>query len=66
MVSALVSAEGLVKEAFVEVSSSFPRLDEAALAAVRAWRFVPAKRAGVTVELRHQIPIRFELNEIPD
>jgi protein TonB len=64
MISALVSVEGLVKEAFVEVSSGFPRLDEAALAAVRAWRFVPAKRAGVTVEIRHRIPLRFELDVI--
>jgi len=66
MVSALVSAEGFVKEAFVEASSGFPRLDEAAVAAVRAWRFVPAKRAGVTVELRHRIPIRFELDVMSD
>jgi len=65
MVSVLVTAEGLVKEAFVEQSSGFPRLDEAAVAAVRAWRFVPAKRRGVNVEMRHRIPIRFELDLIP-
>jgi protein TonB len=62
LISALVTAEGLVKEAFVEVSSGFPRLDEAALSAVRAWRFVPAKRLDVIVEMRHRIPIRFELD----
>lgn len=62
IVSALVSIEGLVKQAFVEVSSGFPRLDEAALAAVLGWRFVPAQRAGVIVETRHQIPVRFELD----
>lgn len=62
LVSALVTAEGVVKEAFVEVSSGFPRLDEAAVEAVRAWRFVPAKRRGDPVEMRHRIPIRFELD----
>lgn len=66
MVSALVSVDGLVKDAFVEVSSGFSRLDEAAVAAVRAWRFVPATRAGVVVEMRHQIPVRFELDLGPN
>ncbi len=62
LVSVLVTVEGIVKDAFVEVSSGFPRLDEAAVAAVRVWRFVPAKRRGEAVEMRHRIPIRFELD----
>lgn len=64
IVSALVTVEGLVKEASVEVSSGYMRLDDAAVVAVRAWKFVPAKRAGVTVEMRYRIPVRFELDSI--
>jgi protein TonB len=59
MVSVLVSAEGLVKEAIVETSSGFPRLDEAALSAVRRWKFVPARRGGIAVDRRHLIPMNF-------
>jgi protein TonB len=59
MVSVLVSAEGLVKDAFVATSSGFPRLDEAALVAVRRWKFVPARRGGVAIDRRHLIPMNF-------
>lgn len=62
IVSALVSSDGLVKEASVEVSSGFARLDEAALSAVRAWRFVPATRDDVAVHKRHLIPLIFVLS----
>ena len=37
-------------------------LDEAAVSTVRAhWRFIPARRDGVAVESRAEVPIRFRL-----
>jgi periplasmic protein TonB len=63
LVSVLVSGQGAVEEAAVKVSSGFPRLDAAALMSVRAWRFVPAQRAGIAIEARINVPVRFELSE---
>jgi len=42
-------------------SSGFTVLDEAARAAVRRWRFEPARAAGVPVASRTDVTIRFEL-----
>ncbi|MFQ5617576.1 MAG: energy transducer TonB [Rhodospirillales bacterium] len=42
-------------------SSGHAILDRAALKAVRAWRFVPAKRAGVPVAGAIDVPITFRL-----
>ncbi|MGH8475705.1 MAG: energy transducer TonB, partial [Methylococcales bacterium] len=42
-------------------SSGHEVLDEAALNAVRRWRFVPAKRAGVAQASWATVPIEFEL-----
>lgn len=44
-----VDATGAVTDARVEISSGFPRLDEAAVEAVRRWRYTPATRNGVAV-----------------
>jgi periplasmic protein TonB len=43
-------------------SSGISRLDDAALAAVKRWRFVPAKRGAQTVESWVLVPIEFELS----
>ena len=61
MIAVLIATDGRVKEAGIDTSSGFPRLDEAALAAVRAWRFVPAKQGGVAVEMRYRVPVDFVL-----
>jgi periplasmic protein TonB len=42
-------------------SSGFPRLDDAAVAAVRQWRFEPAERNGKPVEGVADVPILFRL-----
>lgn len=63
LVSVLVSEQGLVEEANVKETSGSARLDAAALASVRAWRFVPAKRSGVAIAARVNIPVKFELSE---
>jgi protein TonB len=45
----------------VDTSSGSTALDEAALDAVRKWRFVPAKRGAQPVEAWHLVPIVFRL-----
>jgi len=56
-----VGVSGTVLATDVLSSSGFDRLDQAAQAAVRQWRFSPGTRQGVPVELSIQVPIRFEL-----
>jgi protein TonB len=56
-----VSAEGLPLAVELKRSSGFPRLDEAARAAVERWRFVPARRGERPVEAWVLIPISFTL-----
>ncbi len=63
LVHALVSAAGACARAEVRRSSGHPVLDEAALRAVRGWRFVPATREGRAVEAGVEIPIVFRLEE---
>jgi len=57
----LVTADGHAARVDVHRSSGSPRLDEAASAAVRAWRFVPAKRGATPVEAVVIVPIVFRL-----
>ena len=56
-----VGVSGTVLATDVLSSSGFDRLDQAAQAAVRQWRFSPGTLQGVPVELSIQVPIRFEL-----
>lgn len=56
-----VSAEGAAEAVDVQAGSGFPRLDRAAVEAVRAWRFVPARQAGRAVPGIVIVPIRFAL-----
>jgi len=48
--------------AHAEVRGSVPGLDEAALAAVRGWRFVPAKREGKPVASMASAPVAFRIH----
>ena len=57
-----VSAEGHATEVLVHRSSGYPRLDQAALAAVRAWRFVPAQQAGQAIAAWVIVPLNFRLD----
>ena len=58
----IVTAEGLAKNVAVDKSSGFPALDEAAAAAVRNWRFVPARQGAQAIELPYLQPITFKLD----
>lgn len=54
--------DGSVGEARLKASSGFPRLDEAALAAVRRWRYVPARRGDEPIPYWYVQPLEFELS----
>lgn len=58
-----VLPSGAVDTVRVERSSGFALLDEAALAAVRRWRFAPALRSGSPVPASLRVPVRFVLTE---
>ena len=57
-----LSETGNVAQAQVDHSSGYPRLDEAALAAVRTWRCTPATRNGHPVRAVAVQPFKFILN----
>jgi len=60
-VRVLVGENGRVQEVTVGKSSGEAALDEAAMEAVRYWRFEPAKRDGVPVRAWAIVPIEFKL-----
>ena len=59
----LVSETGVAKAVSIRRPSGYRLLDEAALKAIRAWRFVPARRAGIPVAGALDVPVSFRLNE---
>lgn len=61
LVHAVVGPGGDCARAEVRKSSGHPILDEAALQAVRGWRFLPATRDGRPVAAGVEIPIVFRL-----
>jgi protein TonB len=61
LIYAVISPAGTCARAEVRVTSGNPLLDEAALRAVRSWRFVPASRDGQPVAAGVEIPIVFRL-----
>ena len=54
-----IDATGRVAAADVSESSGYPALDRSALAAVRSWRFAPARRDGVAIPAQVEVPVRF-------
>lgn len=63
IVTVAVSAEGHPEDVRIKRSSGYRRLDTAALAAIRKWRFVPARRSGRAVAGRIDVPITFRLTD---
>lgn len=59
VVELVVDEEGRVSHA--EARESVPALDAAALAAVREWRFAPAKLAGKPIATVVSIPVEFTI-----
>jgi protein TonB len=60
-VRALVAEDGRVVQALVARTSGDESLDEAAVRAVRGWRFEPARRDGVPTRAWASVPIEFKL-----
>lgn len=59
----LVTPEGRAGEVALRETSGFDLLDEAAVAAVRQWRFVAARRGDITVAAWVVVPLRFDLDK---
>jgi protein TonB len=57
-----VGADGSVTDIVIARSSGFERLDNAALRAVRGWRWRPMTRGGQAVAVTGDMPIPFTLN----
>ncbi|MDN5871713.1 MAG: energy transducer TonB [Nitrococcus sp.] len=57
-----ITADGSVDQIEVERSSGYERLDQAALEAVRDWRFAPARRGDEPVGAWVLVPIHFKMS----
>jgi protein TonB len=61
---ARIDTAGRVESLRVLASSGFTLLDDAALTAVRRWRFNPARRGGQPIATEVNIPVRFSIRDI--
>ena len=61
IIKVLIGADGLPQRAEIVRSSGFERLDQAALATVMRWRYVPGKRGGVAEAMWFNVPINWVL-----
>lgn len=62
MLDVFVSTAGTSKWVAIGQSSGIDILDEAALEAVKQWKFVPARRGSEIVEAKVRVPVIFKLN----
>jgi protein TonB len=56
-----VTANGTAASVELQTSSGSTRLDQAALEAVKKWRFIPAKRGEQPVSASVTVPVRFSI-----
>ncbi len=59
----LVSKEGMVTELKLKKTSGFDRLDQAALQAVKKWKFQPAHKQGQAIDYWYELPLKFSLQQ---
>jgi periplasmic protein TonB len=62
LMKVLVSAEGNAEDVQIETSSGSERLDNAAMNAVKNWRFIPAKKNNQSQSAYVLVPIKFSLD----
>ena len=63
MVTVSLSASGSPQSVTVLTSSGHAVLDEAAVSAIRNWRFRPAERNGQPVASTVEVPVSFRLDD---
>jgi protein TonB len=61
LVRAEVQADGSCNRVELKKTSGHDLLDQAALEAVKKWRFVPARKGGQAVAAWVEVPITFNL-----
>jgi protein TonB len=61
MLKVHVDADGRVGDVVVEASAGHTDLDQAAVDAVRRWRFEPARRGTEAVAMWVRLPVEFRL-----
>lgn len=61
VVHTLIGVDGVAQKTEIRQSSGIERLDQAALATVQRWRFVPGKRGGIPEPMWFNVPINFVL-----
>jgi protein TonB len=59
----MVSAAGLPDAVSIVAGSGHSLLDDAAVAAIRTWRFSPATRGGAAIAASVDVPVRFRLQD---
>lgn len=66
LIKIMITKDGSIKTISLASSSGYELLDNAALTAVKQWRFIPAKeKNGQSVDSIVLMPIRFVLEEAP-
>lgn len=63
LLDVFIRADGGVGDVKLKRSSGFTRLDDAAIEAVRRWRYVPAMRGTQALDYWHVQPLDFELDQ---
>jgi protein TonB len=58
----LIRADGSVGEIKLKTSSGFKRLDDAAIHAVKRWRYKPATQGGKAIDFWYELPLEFNLH----
>ncbi len=61
LVKVLVKTDGSPQSVDIASSSGHTALDEAALDAVKQWRFIPAKQKGKSVQASVIVPVEFKI-----
>lgn len=57
----LITKDGLVREVEIKISSGYQRLDQAAIKAVKQWRYTPAFQGNEMIDYRYEQPVRFSM-----
>jgi len=65
MLKVHVLLDGRVGDVVVQQSAGHPDLDQAAIDAVRRWRFEPARRGNDPVAMWVLLPVQFQISQLP-